>query len=101
MKQPPERNGQKLVLPAIADLAAAEGLRDSLLAAVAAGAEDDDLILGAAGVERISTACIQVILSAQDSLAGSGRRIRLDQPSEAVRDAFDRLGLAADFKTLT
>ena len=86
-------------LPAVADLAAAEGLRDHLLDALVAG--EGDLVLRAEGVERLSTACVQVLLAAGASLSARGNRLILTNPSPAVDEAFDRLGLGADLHNMT
>jgi anti-anti-sigma regulatory factor len=90
-----------VTVPPIADLAAAETLRQWLLDALAGCPEGEVVHLSAAGVDRISTACVQVILAARTSFAEAGRRLVLDQPSDVLTEAFDRLGLAADLPPQT
>ena len=56
-----------------------------------------NLVVDARDVERISTACVQVLLSAAKGHAGAGR-FAIRGPSEAFIKAFSELGL---FATLT
>jgi anti-anti-sigma regulatory factor len=95
-----EVNGRlEIDLPAVLDLPAAADLRDTLLDALArdSGAE---VALKAAGVERVSTACVQVVLAAAAGFTAAARHIEIDAPSEAVLTTFRQLGLAADLEKL-
>jgi len=82
-------------LPAVLDLAAANDLRDSLQDVLN---RDDatEIILKAAGVERVSTACVQVILATAAAAKAAAHRLEVEAPSEQLSDAFRLLGLAAD-----
>lgn len=90
----------EIILPPALDLPAASELRDTLLDALArdTGAE---LALDASEVERIATACVQVILSAAQGFAVAARRLEVERASEPFTAAFRHLGLAAEFKKMT
>jgi chemotaxis protein CheX len=94
-------NGRlELELPTVLDLPVAAELRDLLIDAAARDTAAD-LVLFGAGVERVSTASIQVLLAGALALRGAARRLELDHPSEALTSAFHHLGLEAEFQTLT
>ncbi|OIR00347.1 hypothetical protein GALL_176000 [mine drainage metagenome] len=76
-------------LPAILDLSAAEPLRQTLLERMA----EREILLNGAAVDRVSTACLQVLLTAAADCRGKGGRLRLEAPSDALRNAFTTLGL--------
>lgn len=95
-----ETNGKlEIALPAVLDLPAACELRDILVDAVArdTGA---DTILDCARVERMSTAAIQVMISAGHAFTAAARRLDLEQPSAAMTQAFSQLGLSSALEQL-
>lgn len=97
----PEEGGDKtaaqegrheITMPSVADLRHAASLRDAL---EAAWEEGGLLIVRAQDVERISTPCIQVLISAARTVAqeGAADRFRVVAPSPEFREAFQDLGL--------
>lgn len=96
-----DNNGRlEIELPGVVDLPASAELRDILLDALARDTAAD-VVVKAGGVERISTACVQVMLTAGDGFGGAARRFEVDAPSRAVTETFAQLGLAADLQKLT
>lgn len=96
-----ENNGRlEVELPAALDLAGAGELRDLLLDALAkdSGA---DVVLKAAGVERMATAAIQVILAGAPAFRTAARRLEIEDASQALTTAFRQLGLGEDFDNLS
>jgi len=90
----------EIELPEIVDLPAAGELRDLLIDAL--GREGGEpLVLKADRVARLSTAAIQVILAAARGFAAAARPFALTRPAVAVAEAFARLGLTDELKTLT
>ncbi len=87
-----------VALPAIGDLAAAGVLRDSLVAAIAGGGP---VRVTADAVDRLGTACIQILLAADAALAArSGAKsgtLEMTGASAAARQALADAGLAEDF----
>ncbi len=81
-----------LSLPAILDLSAAEPLRQALLERLGQGGGGEVRLEGDA-VDRVSTACLQVLLTAAADCRSQGGRLRLLSPSEALCKAFHVLGL--------
>jgi anti-anti-sigma regulatory factor len=77
-------------LGSILDLRAAQPLRDCLLAVLENG---KPLRLEAAAVERVSTACIQVLLAGGAAFKEAGLGFRVQQPSETLVAALGDLGL--------
>jgi len=95
-----DANGRlEIELPGMIDLPGSAELRDILLDALARDSAAD-VVLKAGGVERLSTACIQVVLAAANGFAGTARRLEVDSPSNAVTEAFAQLGLATDLQKL-
>ncbi len=95
-----DSNGRlEIELPGVVDLPTSAELRDILLDALARDTAAD-VVLKAAGVERMSTACVQVVLTAADGFKGAARRFEVDAPSNAVTETFTQLGLAADLQKL-
>jgi anti-anti-sigma factor len=90
----------EILLPSVLDLPAAGELREALLDALARKTSSD-LVLKAAGVERISTACVQVMLAAAASFQSVSRRLVVERPSAAVIETFKHLGLAADLESIS
>ncbi len=81
----------RLGLPGDLDLAMAQPLLDSLRAAFAAAPA---VTVEAAGVERVSTACVQALLVAGRHAAEHNQRFVIAQPSESLTEACEDLGLA-------
>lgn len=95
-----ENNGRlEVELPVAVDLAAAGELRDLLLDALAKDTATD-LVLKGAGVERIATAAIQVILAGVPAFRTAARRLEIENASQALAASFRQLGLAEDFDNL-
>lgn len=95
-----ESNGRlEIQLPPVIDLPAAAELRDILLDALARDSAAD-VVVKADGVERLSTAGIQVMLVAEDGFRRAARRFEVEAASNAVTEAFTQLGLAADLQKL-
>ena len=77
----------------VLDLAAAESMRERLLAAMRGGGESDVQVLGAA-VRQIDTANLQLLCAAARELRAQGRSFRISEPSSPFVTAARRLGLA-------
>jgi anti-anti-sigma regulatory factor len=91
----PAGESDALPLPVISDTAAAPMLHQQLLARVSAGTP---LVLLCRDVERITTACVQLLLAADRSLIRRGAGLVARTPSEAMRAAFSELGLADELE---
>ncbi len=90
------RDGRvEVALPAVIDLPAAADLRDTLLDALARDS-GGDVVLKADGVERISTAAVQVVLAAASSFRAAARRIEVAGATPPLTEAFRLLGLGAE-----
>jgi len=76
----------RMVLPEILDLAAAEGLCESLRQRVS---EEQPLGIDASLAETLTVPCIQVLLAAQSYRGG----ISIENPSVAFMSAFEDLGI--------
>lgn len=87
---------QELNLPAIVDLDVLDQVRDQLIDMI----EHDAVTVGAAAVERVSTNALFMLLSAAESARRSARVFTISNPSESMRAAVERLGLAAEFSPL-
>jgi anti-anti-sigma factor len=72
-------------------IAQAATAREALLQALQAGA--GDLALDLSGVMDFDSAGVQLLLATRRSLQAQGRALVLHQPSAAVRDALQCLGL--------
>jgi chemotaxis protein CheX len=95
-----EGNGRlEIELPAVADLPVAAELRDILLDALGRDSAAD-VVVRAGGVERLSTACVQVLLAASGGFKSAARRFELENPSGPVAEAFTQLGLAEDLRKM-
>jgi anti-anti-sigma regulatory factor len=79
------------------DIAACAPLHTMLLERLAAG---DSLALDASAVERVSTAGVQLLLSAAQSFISEGRAFQLNAPSQPLLQAVEDLGLQLAFSTL-
>lgn len=79
-----------IALDADLDLLAAVPLKASLVEAVDRGTR---VMVDASKVERLSTPCAQVLISAARTLADQDNRLVLEGASEAFTAAFSDLGL--------
>ena len=79
-----------LPLAAELDLDAATPLRDRLVEALDAG---HGLVLDGAAVERVSTACLQVLVAAAREAARSGLSFLITNPSHVLAAAVADLAL--------
>jgi anti-anti-sigma regulatory factor len=89
----PAREGA-VILPPILDVTMAESLQREL---VLRARGSDGIVIDAAGVERISTACIQILLASSLEAASRHAGFCLRAPSAAVVTALADLGLGAQF----
>ena len=86
--------GKKTVaLPAIVDLDSLDGIRDGLIDAI----EEGPVTVGAAGVERISTNALFMLISAAETARKNNFEFAIDKPSAAMTGAIERLGLGSSF----
>jgi len=91
-----EENGQvRLGLPGDLDLAMAQPLVDSLRHGFRTSAS---VTVQADAVERVSTACVQALVVASRQAGTQGAAFAVAQPSEALIEACEDLGLAAWLK---
>lgn len=81
-----DSNSAQIKLPAVLDLAAAEGFLDMMRGRVLPGSR---LRIDASGVETLTLPCIQIILAALTSHAQAS----IENPSAAFVSAFHDLGL--------
>ncbi|MEO5805953.1 STAS domain-containing protein [Devosia sp.] len=81
-------------LPAVVDLDSLDGIRDGLLDAIEEGAVN----IAAAGVERVSTNALFMLISAAETARRNHFEFAIKSPSGAMTAAIDRLGLAAQFE---
>jgi len=84
--EPNDSKAEPTVLPAVLDLAAADGFLDMLRDAAA---QNHPLRLDASSVETLTLPCIQIILAAMKS----GNRVSISRPSSEFVAAFNDLGL--------
>lgn len=80
-----------LRLPAALDLICADTLHSDLLARLS---RDETLVVEGGAVERVSTACVQLLVAARVAAAARGQSFRLAGASDALRQAVDDLGVA-------
>ena len=80
-------------LPGSLDLTAARELRDDLQSRMMVGA----VTMDAAGVDRLSTPCVQVLLAAGRAAASANVSFRILNASEVFRTAVAELGLKSQF----
>ncbi len=90
MKAAPRQRAKSLALPAILDIGNAQELRDSLVAALE---RSPVLRLNGSKTQQVSTPGVQVLLAASQSATAGGGRLILSNPSPALREAFESLGL--------
>lgn len=79
-------------LPSVVDLAAAEQLHHSLQESCA---HDIALVINGAAVQRVSTACVQVLVAAARASRARNVGFSLDLPSPSLLTAISDLGLAS------
>jgi len=83
--------GDRVSLPAVADLVEAGPLKARLEQALAAGS---GLTVDASAVQRISSPCLQVLVAGVSSFAkAGGPSLVIGEPSEAFRETVSVLGL--------
>lgn len=82
------------VLPATLDLPGAESLCRELRTRILAG---EAILLDGHMVERVSTACVQVLAATLKSAESRGLAFRLDAPSRPLTDSLADLGLSELF----
>ena len=82
--------GVQLGLVASMDLRAAEPLLHSLHEILGQGGK---VVIDAAAVDRLSTPCVQILLSAAQHMEQHGIPFVIRSPSDAFVSAFDDLGL--------
>lgn len=80
-------------LPLVLDLTQAQNLRDTMVARLSGGR----LVLDASAVERMSTPCAQVLLSAGRAADLASSSYQIINASEVFRTALADLGLEAEF----
>ena len=85
-------------LTAILDNMVAEELCDIWRSAL--NAHPQEIAIAAGNVDRISTPCIQVILSAIRSASEDQIPVQMTETSDAVQAAFMDLGLGAELEAL-
>ena len=86
--------GKKTVaLPAIVDLDSLDGIRDGLIDAI----EEGPVTVAAAGVERVSTNALFMLISAAETARKNNFDFAIDKPSAAMTGAIERLGLGTSF----
>ncbi len=84
---------QTFALPAVIDLDAIDAIREALLDAIEAGPVE----VTGAGVERVSTNGLILLLSAAETARRHGSAFAVADPSPAMTIAVERLGLASHF----
>ena len=89
-------NGKSVALPAIVDLDALDSVRDLLADAVEQGATT----VSCAGVERISTNALFLLMSAAETARRNNFAFAVTEPSEPFRLAVERLGLGGEFAAI-
>jgi anti-anti-sigma regulatory factor len=95
MKAAPRQRAKALALPAVMDIGNAQDLMDSLVAALE---QNSVLRLDGSKITQVSTPAVQVLLAASQSAAEGGGRLILAKPAQALKDAFENLGLPNQLK---
>ncbi len=85
-----------VVLPAIVDLDATDSIREKLLEQIEHGAINID----ASPVERVATNSLLMLLSASKSAKAANIDFFIQNPSEQMVGAIERLGLSENFAPL-
>ena len=84
-------DGGTFVAPEELTIQTVEQLKDDLLVAI--GSAEKVVTIALDHVVHIDTAAAQLLLAARKTMAGSGRELKLDQPSDDCRNIVDQLGL--------
>jgi anti-anti-sigma regulatory factor len=88
------KQSQKTVaLPAVIDLDAIDGIRDTLIDAL----EEGPVTVAAGAVERVSTNALLLLISAAETARRHQYDFAIEAPSAAMTTAIERLGLGAQF----
>jgi anti-anti-sigma regulatory factor len=90
MKAATRQRAKALALPAIMDIGNAQELMDSLVAALE---QSPVLRLDGSKTTQVSTPAVQILLAASQSAAEGGGKLVVAKPSQALKDAFENLGL--------
>ena len=85
-----------VALPAIVDLDSLDAIRDGLIDAV----EEGPVTVLGAGVERVSTNALFMLLSAAETARKNDFEFEIDAPSAALSGAIERLGLGDSFMAM-
>lgn len=88
-----ETTEQSVALPAVVDLDALDGLRDTMLD----GLDQAAITVDCSKVERIATNGLIMLLSAAESARRTNVAFSLGDPSDAMKSAVERLGLSPSF----
>jgi len=83
-------DGMQLTLAATMDIRAAEPLLHSVQEVLASGSK---VTVDASAVDRLSTPCVQVLISGIQQMEQSSIPFVIKSPSDAFVSAFDDLGL--------
>ena len=82
----------RLVLGEKLDSAAADGLRDDILAA-----QSDDIVVDASHVGMIGGLCLEVLMSAHHLWGQNGKSFTLENPTADMIENLGRFGLAENY----
>jgi len=82
---------EALLLPAVLDLTCAETLHDDLQACMTRG----NVRVDGSAVERVGTACLQLLAAAAVTVRAQGREFNLLTPSEPLLHAVRDVGLSS------
>lgn len=91
-----DKDAQSMALPAIVDLDSLDEIRDKLLDAV----EHGPVTITADAVERVATNALLMLLSAAETARRSAFTFEIENSSEPMKSAIERLGLAGHFESL-
>ncbi|QQR39328.1 STAS domain-containing protein [Devosia rhizoryzae] len=84
---------RKIALPAVIDLDAIDGIRDTLIDAL----EEGSVSVAGGVVERVSTNALMLLVSAAETARRHQFDFTIEAPSAAMTAAIERLGLGAQF----
>lgn len=85
-----DQDRQVLTLPGTLDNGVAPDLKAAFSQAVATGGT---VVVDASAVERLSTACIQVLIAGSRAVTAAGGAFVLARPAEPLVGTFDDMGL--------
>lgn len=86
-----------IALPAVVDLDAVDTVRDQLIEALEAG----PVAVSGAGVERVATNALVMLLSAAETARRNGFEFRVADASEPMQSAIARLGFEDAFAAMS